>query len=279
VLLLNTTEILPWHIWGRLWMLWPAILVLVGLDLLLAHSPYWIRVGLGILFVLVLLVAIVWLLWFVPPPEGRAPVQLRWPKEGVQRAEVELRMGVGRLVVRPAQNEGDLAQLYAQTDGWPPPEADVRWSDRVAYLTIRPSGSRWRWARWEHEAEWRLGLARDVPLRLRIEAGVSRSDLDLSELQVEELSLEGGVGEANLVLPARVPQGVVRIQGGVGAVHVVVPEGVAVQVHVRGGLGRVQIDTARFPQRGSTYRSKDYERAPYRLDIEIEGGVGEVTLH
>ncbi len=277
LLLLNTTGVLPWHVWGRLWALWPAILVLVGLDLLLARSPYWVRVVLGLLFVLVLAAAVVWLVWIAPPPSPGETVQQQWRKEGIERAEVEIRMGVGRLVVGPAE-EGLLAELVAQTGGWPAPDTSLRTSGGTAYLEVRARERGWSWPRWNQDARWEIRLAEDVSLRLRVVAGVSRSDLDLSALQVEDFTLEGGVGEVYLVVPARVRDGLVRVQGGVGAVHVVVPEGVAVQISARGGMGSLDIDTERFPKVGDVYRSSDYDRASYRLDIQIEGGVGQVTV-
>lgn len=277
VLLLNTTGVLPWHVWGRLWTLWPALLVLVGLDLLLARSPYWLRVALGLLFVLALAAAVVWVIWVAPPAAPGETVQQRWPREGIERAEVDIRMGVGELVVGPAE-EGLLAELVAETGGWPAPRAVLRTNRTTAYLEIRAQEKGWSWPRGDQGARWEVRLAQDVPLRLRVVAGVSRSDLDLRALQVEDFSLQGGVGEVYLVLPARVRDGLVEVQGGVGAVHLVVPEGVAVQVSVRGGLGNLNIDTQRFPQVGNVYRSTDYDRAAYRLDIRIEGGVGQVTI-
>ncbi|MGC8873991.1 MAG: LiaI-LiaF-like domain-containing protein [Chloroflexia bacterium] len=278
VLLLNTTGVLPWNVWSRLWAVWPAILVLVGLDLLLARSPYWVRVAIGILFVLVLVAAIVWLVWLAPPPAAGQIVEKEWSQEGIDRAEVEIRMGVGRLVLGPVEQRGHLAEIVAQTGGWPAPETSLRTSGGTAYLSIRAREGGWQWLRWNQDAEWQVRLTRDVPLRVRVVAGVSRSDLDLSVLQVEEFSLEGGVGEVQLILPARVRDGVVRIQGGVGAVHVLVPEGVAIEARVRGGVGNLDIDTGRFPKIGDAYRSSNYDRASYRLELEIEGGIGAVTV-
>jgi len=38
VLLLNTTGVLAWSVWGQLGRLWPIVIILLGASLLLQHA-------------------------------------------------------------------------------------------------------------------------------------------------------------------------------------------------------------------------------------------------
>ena len=282
VLLLNTTGALPWSAWSRLWMLWPGILILIGLDVLLSRYAYLLRVVVGLLAVACLIAAGVYLVWTMPPVEaGPGTVQGSWALQGAERGQVRIEMGVGRLDVHSLDNTANFAELRADGEDWSLPRTEFRNESGEAWLRVYPTGQgpHWGWfGGWRRESYWHLYLAPRVTLQIDIDAGVSQTDLDLSGLDVEDLTLDAGVGEIRMTLPAQVREGRVSIRGGVGAVHVTIPQGLAARIRVDGGLGRVDVDTGRFPKSAGVYRSGDYDSAAYRLDITIQGGVGTVTV-
>jgi hypothetical protein len=189
-------------------------------------------------------------------------------------------MGVGRLNLDSLGDTASFAEVRAEGEEWTLPRADFRTEGGVAYLDVRSverAGPHWNFG-W-HETSWNISLAPRMALEVDIDTGVSQSHLDLNQLDVEELTLDSGVGAVGVTLPGRTRDGRVRISGGVGALHVVIPQGVAARIRVDGGLGRVSVDTGRFPRSGNVYRSSDYDTAAYRLDITISGGVGEVTVN
>ena len=57
-----------------------------------------------------------------------------------------------------------------------------------------------------------------------------------------------------------------------------VPSGVAARIRISSGLAGVSVDAERFPRVGSEYISPDYETAENRLDLEINTGVGSVSV-
>jgi hypothetical protein len=57
-----------------------------------------------------------------------------------------------------------------------------------------------------------------------------------------------------------------------------IPPGVAARLRTRGGLSSIQVDEMRFRRMGDVYQSDDYETAANRADIDIEMGVGSVTV-
>jgi hypothetical protein len=125
---------------------------------------------------------------------------------------------------------------------------------------------------------WRLGLAPDLPIRLRLEGGASRSTLDLTDLGVTDVIVKTGASDTRVVLPRAVERCTVRIEAGAAQVTIEVPEGVAASIRSTMGLGTTNVAEGRFPRSGDgRWRSPDFDAAPYRAEIEISGGVG--TAH
>src|SRR5207248_653583 len=120
VFLLQNTGYLPPNFWVNLWRLWPLILVLVGIELLLAHRIPWLAVaGLAAAVLVVGAVAI-----NVNPPGQAAPFGVTTSAQTdlgeATRAAVTVRFGAGQLNVGPL-DQAHTNQLASMTYSGPPP--------------------------------------------------------------------------------------------------------------------------------------------------------------
>jgi hypothetical protein len=257
---------------GALWAIWwPLAILAVGIVLLLSTTgsigilpaelwSWWpaLLVALGVWFVIGA---------FVAP--GRAPAEsLAVPLAGASEADVRIGFGGGELSIQPAEPgvlvggsfEGGVEQR----------------SSGPGQIELRPPGGSWTgW--WDRPLRWRVGLTAEVPVHLRLDTGANRSTIDLSELRIQTLELKTGASETRVLLPR---QGVttMRTESGVAAVDVEVPAGVAARIHSRMALGTTRVDERRFPRTADGYSSPDFDTAPNRVDIDISGGVGAVTV-
>lgn len=125
---------------------------------------------------------------------------------------------------------------------------------------------------------WRIGLAPDLPITLRLEGGASRSTLDLAGTRVTSLTVKTGASSTRITLPREVERCDVRIEAGAAQVTVEVPTGVAARIRSQMGLGTSTIDEARFPRLGDGWASPDFDTAAHRAEISISGGVGSVRV-
>ena len=123
---------------------------------------------------------------------------------------------------------------------------------------------------------WKLGLSPKVSLVLRIKTGVGDSNLDLTDLKVTELKLESGVGGTTLTLPS---SGVVsaRVESGVGKTTVYIPSGMQARVRASSGIGAVRVN-GEFTRDGDVYTSSGFETSSNRVELEVQGGVGQVKV-
>lgn len=157
------------------------------------------------------------------------------------------------------------------------------------------------------KVRWEVRLSPDVPMALNLNAPVGVSHIDLSGLQLTELTYKGGVGEHHIQLAqsttpyhANVDTGVgetkitvpqntsvnLQVKGGVGEITVFVPQGVAVHLTASHGLGDVVVPEGleRLSGRGGVvgktgvWQSANYADAPQKVTIHYQGGVGAFKL-
>lgn len=125
---------------------------------------------------------------------------------------------------------------------------------------------------------WRYRLTQDVPVTLKVEAGASRLDIDLSDVRATHFELSTGASSTDLVVPAR-GASVLDFEAGAASINIRVPESTAARIRVKEGVTAMNVDQTRFPQLDSgMYQSANFDSAVDRAEITIEGGLGSVTI-
>lgn len=125
---------------------------------------------------------------------------------------------------------------------------------------------------------WRFQLTQEIPLTLRVEAGASSLNIDLKDVLASHVELNTGASSSNVTVPAR-GVSLLDIDAGAASVNIRVPEATAARIRVEEGVNSVNVDTKRFPRLDSGfYQSTGYDTAPDRADINIEAGLGSVTV-
>ena len=251
---------------------WSAVWVVVGFVLLasttgsLGASPGeliaeywpWLLVALGIWF----------LVGAVFPSRGPTE-RLTIPLDGAAMATVRIRFGAGSLSIRPASAgnlvDGDF-KGGVRSDRTGPGGVELAQDTSFGLPFV------------DRESRWDVGVAADVPLDLRLDAGASRTRIDLRDSRLRTLELHTGASETHVVLPRAAGATSVRAEAGAASLIFEVPAGVAARIRSRMTLGSTQIDRSRFPQVGDEFMSPDYATATNRVDLDIQGGVGSLRI-
>jgi hypothetical protein len=161
----------------------------------------------------------------------------------------------------------DAEQQYAVTGG------------RATYsLRARSKSSQFVWSPGRNISErWDLSFTPRVPLEITVDSGVGVLSLDLTELQVTRLDVNAGVGSSTITFPKAAGTTKASIDAGVGSITVRIPSNVGVRLHVSRGLGSVSVDR-RMNRSGNDYTSNNYDTAENRLELEINGGLGSISV-
>lgn len=125
---------------------------------------------------------------------------------------------------------------------------------------------------------WRFQLTQEIPLTLVVESGASSLNIDLKDVLASHVELNTGASSSNVTVPAR-GVSLLDIDAGAASVNVRVPAATAARIRVQEGVNSVNIDTNRFARLDSGfYQSTGYDTAADRADINIEAGLGSVTV-
>jgi hypothetical protein len=125
---------------------------------------------------------------------------------------------------------------------------------------------------------WRFQLAQDVPALVTVESGASSLNIDLTDVLATRLMLKTGASSTNVTMPAR-GASILDVESGAASINIRVPDVTAARIRVKDGVTAVNVDTNRFPRLDSgMYQSANYDVSQNRTEINIESGLGSVTV-
>ena len=128
------------------------------------------------------------------------------------------------------------------------------------------------------EGVWRFQLTQEVPVLLTVESGASALNIDLTDVSATRLALKTGASSASVTMPAH-GASILDVEGGVASINVRIPAVVAARIRVKEGVTAVNVDTNRFPHLDSgIYQSSNYDTSPDRAEINVEAGLGTVSV-
>lgn len=279
--LLANLGALPFSFWEIATRFWPLLLILIGLDIILGR-----RSLLGSLAILLLWIALVaGVLWLafaqgggLLPSAAMVSDELAQPLGDIKSATVELNIGTARTnVTTLGSDTNDLMKGTFRHAAGTRVVKTYNVAGSEGRLALKEEGVSFVFFGGGSVSRWEIGLNPQVPIALRINGGVGRATLDLAALNLTSLNIDAGIGAVDVTTPK---SGVVtlRVNGGVGSATITIPPGVAARIRVDGGLGGIRVDESRFPKFGSVYQSADYATATNKIDIDVDGGVGSITI-
>jgi hypothetical protein len=120
----------------------------------------------------------------------------------------------------------------------------------------------------------------DVPTILSLHTGAGEADINLEHTLVTRLELETGASNSLITMPSRPEKVTAVLKSGAAAIKIKIPKNVAAKINIQSGLMGIQVDRNRFIQESSgSYISSNYDQAPQKLDLRVEGGVGSVDIY
>lgn len=188
------------------------------------------------------------------------------------RLEVQVRYGAGRLKIGPGAVGGELYRVGLRYD--PAAfEPITEYDDGQLRVGVEGHGGSIR-IRDTDAGALDLDLSRDIPLELDLDFGAVEADIDLGGLMIRELDIETGASETQLRFSS--PNGVAceRLSLSLGAASMTA-EGLGnancAEINVEGGVGEVTLDFSGEWQRDV---EADVAMALGSLTLVVPAGVG-----
>lgn len=253
---------------------WGAVLVLLGIVFLLANTGVLNNVNWDYVWPVLLIAVGVWLILARIGPGGtNASLDSAEPREGLQKARLEVAVGAGQVDVRSAQLGDELYRLHLDHAGQSP---QIKFDRSTGTVSV---SQRFDWFIGARRLHLDAQINDALSLDLSCATGAIRGTFDLASITLTSFDCQTGASRIDLSLGA--PKGVVplRIQGGGLTVDVVRPAGAAMKVNASGGAVQLRADGSRQDGVGSrAWSSSGAEAAADRYELSISGGAVTVNV-
>lgn len=274
VFLLSNFNLLSWNSWDLIFQLWPVMLIAWGLDLVFGN-----RSILGSVLAVVLLAAIViGVLTFggaMTPGESET---INWkPENKVTSLEAELQPAIGSLDVNSLSDSISLVEGTINYRKGSSISRTMSVSGDTAHFSLALTGQ--TVANPFNQTslpDWQVDFSTTVPLDLDVSIGVGTADLDLSELLLESLSIDMGVGRSKITLPAATFKA--RIESGVGETVIYIPRDVAVIVIADTGITSLSLPAGFNEVSSDEYRYHTEQDDLPVITLDVDQGIGRLAV-
>jgi hypothetical protein len=196
--------------------------------------------------------------------------------ENANSVRANLKIGAGELDLTGGADqlmEADFA--YNVADWKPKVNYDV--SGEEGELSLRQGSGGGVRLGGDARNEWDIRLNDELPTDLVVQMGAGESELDLDSLTLTGVSLQMGAGKTTVDLTGDYAQDFdTSIQGGVGEATVLLPSDVGVRATAEGGIGTINAEG--LQREGDSYVNDLYGQSQVTLRVDVQGGVGEINL-
>jgi hypothetical protein len=241
------------------------------------------RYGVAVLAIVIMAAAAVLLAGACGMQPGGTPQVGKMQRESksvdpknAQSARAQLKMGAGELNVTGGADQLMEADFSYNVSEWKPKVSyDV--SGEKGELVVKQRSAEGAGLSGDARNEWNIRLNDEVPTDLVVQMGAGESDLDLDSLALTGVDLQMGAGKTTVDLTGDYAQSFdTSIQGGVGEATVMLPSEVGVKAKAEGGLGK--INAVGLQKVGDSYVNEAYGESDVNLSVDVQGGVGEINL-
>lgn len=289
VLLLTTSNIVPWGIWLFVWQFWPMLFVFFGMAFLMRRWNVNFLAGISIFLLISGIMSYgLWTTWenqyfntenFAEINENNI-VETKFSNEipkKTEEADVRIIFGASKIKLGSLTDSGNNL-LYNGTHS----SNSFTLNERMeavgdkAKLTLKtpivkkPFNSK-------SINELNLGFSQKPDYSFDISAGVSSLDLDFQSLKVKSLELDAGASDIKVRFGDNTNCDV-NVKSGASVIRLYLPKSLGVQVTSKSALTTNNFSDFGLIKKNKSWESKDFSKIKNKINIDLESGVSKIEL-
>lgn len=258
---------------GAVARLWPVILIVLGIEAILGRREPILALAaeLGVIVLAVALVATQPAGLFAPATVGQTEATVARESARTLSLRVtggagDYRVSGGATALVEARSERGQIRVRTERRG---DQADVRVDPGDVRDLFRAVGP-------PHGVTVRV--ASDVPTSVRMEGGAGDFTLDMRDILVTDARIETGASNVHVILPTPRGEVPIRIEGGATSIDIEVPSGVEARITTRGAAISFSSSNPRIAVAAGAGETSGYSAARDRVTVTFEGGAASVTV-
>ncbi len=133
----------------------------------------------------------------------------------------------------------------------------------------------------EHDnVRYDFKMPKEVEWDINVNTGAIDAVIDLTDLDVKNLDVDCGAGDIDITYGKRSSLVYTEIDSGATNVALHIPKGVGIEVNMNGLIKENNfVSHGLLKINDSIYRSSEFEKEEIKIFVEIDTGVGDVTLY
>lgn len=277
VFLLNNFGILPWDVWQSLWKFWPAILILIGAEILLGKSAS-IRTFI-ILAGLIFLVPIA--LSYNPltnNPLNTDELKVEETLGTATKVKLQFDFPTTNIKLNSLDSDSNFLTQGKITYSEASKKPEISKEESAGVTTLKMSQALEGKLPFISNLKTRvdLSLTSVVPVEVILHTGASNIEFDFTDLRVEYLEVNSGASNITIKFAEDFSQKVL-IKSGASSVILEFPEKLEAKITLNSQVKSVDAPD-RFNREENTYKSAGYDKAASKADVEIIAVAGSVVI-
>lgn len=267
--LLTNVGVITWSVFASLRVLWPLIIIVVGINIIFRNRA--VKV---ITWLLLLAIVIVYGYFYEGKPARygdlageKTVIEIN---DEISSATLDIGLGAINMEIGP----GTVNLLEADI-GIPGVIQNYKSDRNHAFINF----SKHNYVKFKNHKSGRAVflLNKDVIWDLDIKTGAVRADIDLTDLKVENVEIKGGAGDIDIKLGGRHAETDVKIKGAAMDVTIEVPRNAGVRID-RSGLA-FSIDTENgWEKSGMRMQTHGYDEADVKINIDTTLVAGKLKI-
>lgn len=272
---LSNVGIVGWSIFNSLYVLWPLILVAVGIGIIF-HKNWIVRL---VTWIILLAVLIGHSYYFGDRTmnnnvnsTSESDINIEKP-EGLQNAKLELSLGVCSINVDSGATQLVEAKVNDKNVKYDSSFSSDNSSGSIKFSNIQKNNLHLK-----DKSTNTFKLNENAAWEISVNTGASDCNLDLSKLKVDKFDYDGGASRLNVTFGDKNTYTKVKIDTGVSQVDIQIPESAGVMVRTDKGLSNTDFNGSGWVKKGSQYETDNYEQASCKIEIDADIGVSNFNV-
>ena len=277
IFLLNNFGVLPWDIWTNIWKFWPVLLILVGAEALIGQA-----ISFKTLIILLILVFLIPVLFAVNPqtknPFATDSLSISEPLGSLAKSKIIIDLPTTNLNLKPAATgsnkliEGKIS--FSKAANKPKVSREEVFGQGVITISQESQTPLPFISSLKNNTD--LALSQQIPLELLIRTGAAQGNIDLGLLRVDYLEIDSQASNLKIIFGKLYSSRAV-LKTSASNIEIQIPTNIAARVKVDSKVKNISVPP-RLEKSGDEYKTKDFDKAFSRLDIEISALAGSITI-
>lgn len=272
--MLESFGFIQWSLWSVMYRLWPLILVVIGINIIFDKVKFIRLITWGLFFILVIVFG------FYQQGQYKEEMFVSKNSNLVVERRAETKNGQLNMILGGADIEINSTNEKLLKAHIPNPHVQNQVLFNNGNKTLRVDLRQIREIHniGNNNYNYEIELNRDIVWDIEGEIGAAKGSFDLRDLNINEINLDVGAAQFDLMIGKNSEKTKIDIDGGATKIDITLPEEAGVKAKINGVLKESNMENLGWIKKDDFFITPNYEEAKQKIDINVDLAVGQLNI-